>query len=173
MKLEPQGFTLIELLVVISIIGLLASVALGSLSDARNTALYTAVKSDIRLIHSAFYATDQPSSPIKNITGSGCSVCVCWDLGAINLRSLDENSPCRDRWRETIDRITLASDLLQDSSDLYRDPWGSPYLLDENEMEFSTDPCRRDSLSSVGEDGLRGTADDYIFLLPFRTSLCR
>jgi prepilin-type N-terminal cleavage/methylation domain-containing protein len=173
MKLVPQGFTLIELLVAISIIGLLASVTIGSMSDARNAALYTVVKSDFRLIQNAFYVTDQSSSPIMSITGSACSECSGCRISGVNLRLLDEDSSCRVNWRRAIDRITLASDLLRDSSDFYLDPWGSPYLLDENENEVPSNPCRIDVLRSVGVDGLRNTADDYVVLLPFRTSQCR
>ena len=173
MRLTHAGFTLIELLVVISIIGLIASVVLGSLSDARSAAQYAIVQSDIRLIQNAFMATNEPSMPIRLITGSGCSDCGNCRNPGLDLRSLDVGDACRERWHRAIDRITAASDLLSDSASLYRDPWGSPYLLDENEGEVAANPCRIDALRSAGADGLRSTADDYIVLLPFRTSVCR
>ena len=173
MSWSRQGFTLIELLVVISIIGLIASVVLGSLSDARSAAKYAIVQSDIRLIQNSFVATAEASLPIRLITGSGCSDCGVCRTSGLDLRSLDETNSCRTRWHTSINRIALASDLLSDGSSLYRDPWGSPYLLDENEGEVPSNPCRDDVIRSAGADGLRGTADDYIVLLPFRTQACR
>jgi len=47
MKVLPRGFTLIELLVAISIIGLLSSVVVTSLRDARSNSIDTAVKAQL------------------------------------------------------------------------------------------------------------------------------
>lgn len=47
---KTKGFTLIELLVVISIIGILSSVVLASLNEARNKASLEAVRQDLRTL---------------------------------------------------------------------------------------------------------------------------
>lgn len=60
-----KGFTLIELLVVIAIIGLLSSLAVVSLSSARNKAYDAQVKSDLSQIRT--YAT--VTYPEGNYTG--------------------------------------------------------------------------------------------------------
>ena len=51
--MKNKGFTLIELLVVIAIIGLLSSIVLGSLNNARSKTRYTRAFSDMREIGKA------------------------------------------------------------------------------------------------------------------------
>ena len=52
-KIKKNGFTLIELLVVVSIIGVLATVVLSSLSDARARSRDARRKADLKNIQSA------------------------------------------------------------------------------------------------------------------------
>jgi type II secretion system protein G len=73
-KRAQPGFTLIELLVVISIIGLLASVVLVSLNQARTKSRDAARKADLRQIQTALelYYNDNGAYPCSTPTGS-CS----------------------------------------------------------------------------------------------------
>jgi len=47
-----------------------------------------------------------------------------------------------------------------------RDPWGSPYGLDENEREGGPTDCRLDTIRSAGPDGLLYTGDDQGYVIP-------
>jgi len=176
---QTVGFTLIEMMVVISIVGLLAAVVVGSLGESRSSAQYAVAESDFQLITEAVVLTGSPQS-LTAITGNVCSMCACRDLpNSTDLGTLDESTnpaeqTCLNNWESAIDAIAANSIYLSNTnaSQLYRDPWGSPYVLDENEGEFSANPCRADLIRTVGPDRTYGTSDDRTTLLPFRTLQC-
>jgi prepilin-type N-terminal cleavage/methylation domain-containing protein len=143
--MKSKGFTLIELLVVVAIIGVLATVVLGTLGTAQEKARVAKTRSDLKqitnLISIAHINTDKT---LLQITGSGCSTCVCTTAGLI----LKDSISCVNNWKNAIDKIVVAAGIdISLAKGFYQDPWGNPYLLDENEGEGG-DPCRTDSLGS-------------------------
>ena len=71
LKTNKRGFTLIELLVVIAIIGLLATIVLVSLNNARNKANDAKVKSDLSqiMLGIEMHYADESSYPIAGTCG--------------------------------------------------------------------------------------------------------
>ena len=74
-KINKQGFTLIELLVVIAIIGLLSTLAVVSLNNAREKSRDAKRVSDIKQVQTALelYYTDNNGYPLTAASGSSIS----------------------------------------------------------------------------------------------------
>jgi prepilin-type N-terminal cleavage/methylation domain-containing protein len=162
-KIEEKSFTLIELLVVIAIIGLLSSVVLVALKGAKNKARYAQAQQEIKqFTRMAVIAQGETGKTLLRITGSGCSDCVCRGR---NIQSLADSDSCVKNWSNALSKIDAAASV-GDLAKIGRDPWGSPYGLDENEHEFSSSDCRYDTIRTAGEDGRLGTSDDYAVNIP-------
>lgn len=162
--INSKGFTLIELLVVIAIIGILASVVLVSLSSSREKAKYTNVKMEImQFSKSLQMAQVLTGKVLLQITGNGCSDCSC---RGIDMRNISSGSACFQNWNNLLINVGTAIGNASGLMVLQRDPWRSPYAVDENEFEGGAGDCRYDSLRSAGPDGMLGTGDDYSVLLP-------
>ncbi len=174
-----QGFTLIELLVVISIIGLFSSVALASFSEARLSAQYTKARLDIKtLANLVDMAKGNGNRTLHQITGSYCSECACRSPGfalpiTVSLHTLPNTHPCFTSY------YSLVSLLNNNTGGLYAmrtpplDPWGVPYLINENEGEVlgggcvvDCGPCAYDNITSAGPNGLYYDTDDVTYNIP-------
>lgn len=171
-RAEQKGFTLIELLAVLAIIGILFSIVLASLNDARVKSQYTRAQQEMRQLGRAvIFAQGESESTLGSVTGSNCSACQC--AADTNLHNISESNSCYTRWRDSLEAIIQAGEGISTGlEDAVRDPWGSPYLLDENEGEQPANFCRADHIRTAGEDGIRSTSDDYVLTLPFGTPRC-
>jgi hypothetical protein len=75
------------------------------------------------------------------------------------------DTACISGWERAIDAIMLQYDVSADASSFYRDVWGNPYLLSENEGRDGN--CNRDTISSAGPDEVIGGGDDITVVIPF------
>lgn len=165
---KSVGFTLIELLVVISIIGFLASAVLLGLSYARTKAKQTTASANItQILKTMSVAQLTSSQSLIQITGSGCSDCSCRD--GISKINVPTSNACYVAWTNAITKIGTASGDTGGTlaSQMLRDPWGSPYGLDENEGESGPSDCRYDTLRSFGPDGVPYNSDDISVNVPW------
>jgi len=160
---KSSGFTLIELLVIISIIGFLSSVILTSLNNAKLKAQYASVQSDIRAFtQMAIIAQGEQSQTLLEITQSNCSDCVC---RSGDMRNIPDTNDCYTKWIHARDAIMTATNgIVRGLEKMERDPWGSPYSLNENEGEI--DCSTVDVIRSLGPNGIWNDTDDYIILIP-------
>ena len=148
--MREKSFTLIELMVVVAVMGLLASIVLVSLTGARDRARWARAELELDQIRKAIiiaqFRDNKVLGGVDGITGSYCSECLCRNIA--NLNNLPDTHQCIINLTNAFAAIGI--------SPLPRDPWGSPYLIDENELETgycpACSPCpyRRDTVNSAG-----------------------
>jgi prepilin-type N-terminal cleavage/methylation domain-containing protein len=197
---KKKAFTLIELLVVIVIISLLAGISVVTLIGYQEKARIAAQLANLRISinellvlrldyeNGGITATElmekdlnvvelainvgrlQTQQNLIDITGNTCSDCVCRNFDFISPLSGNAQT-CIDRWDTILNAIKTTSEI--DLSFMDVDPWGSPYLVDENEGEQAGNYCRRDTLFSAGPDrrheasGEDATGDGYSIRIDF------
>ena len=156
---KTRGFTLIELLVVVAIIGLLSSVVIVSVLLLKERTRYAKAQQEIQeLMKTAIIAQGDAGKTLQQITGNGCSDCVCRGR---NIQNIPDTDPCAVNWYNALEKIQEAASIMGGPVQIKRDPWNAPYGLDENELESGPSDCRYDTLRSAGPDGVLYNSDDY------------
>lgn len=146
-----KGHSLVELMVAVAIVGTLAAIGTIDYNLFSIRSKYTRARAELSAVSRVVVGLRIADNVnLIGITGSTCTDC----LG---------NPP--SSWLP----LGFAS--------VPMDPWGTPYHLDENEMEFGDTDCRRDSLWSSGNDrsfaglgsGETVGGDDLIVRIPWMT----
>ena len=178
MNTSTRGFSTIQGVVGVAVLALGAILAMYGCSDKATPttakgaadsdggAKIARAKEDLRSL-SEIVANAQAKSQgtLGKITKHPCSDCVC--RAGADLRNVPETHACMAAWT----RIMASLEALQNppgkGDRLKRDPWGSPFAVDENQGEVNAAGCKNpDRLRSVGADGKWGTSDDIIIDLP-------
>jgi len=164
-----KGFTLIELIVVITIIGLISTIGALSYANTIKDAQIAKSKQDMNdFIQALETARIKTGKTANAITGSGCSDCACRLPANKVYRDIPTTDTCYVNWINVLTKISSAG--VVDISAFTRDPWGSPYLFDENEKEYNTaancNPARIDRIKSAGPYGIMSTSDDIGISIP-------
>lgn len=166
-QIMNKGFTLIELIIVISILAVLSIIGITSYNRAQDNSKIAKAKADLEAIRDAIMiARITSDKALIDITGSFCSEYPCRTAG--DLRKLPSNHSCITNWQSFRTKISaLNGDILAFDTD----PWGSPYLIDENEKEYAHCRGRSESIASAGPNGVlddiakNGNTDDIIVWL--------
>ncbi len=165
-----HGFSLVEMLVVIGIIGVLSTIVIAYVSEPRSEARMSAARAEMRQLGNMIeIAKSTQASTLQQITGSFCSECVCRGEG--RLRDLSRDHDCWQDQTAAIEAINAAARGMSIPTP-FVDPWGSPYMINENEGEVTPtfdDPsgCYTDNIVSAGADGIVGTEDDIVYNIEF------
>jgi len=128
---SKNGFTLIELVIVIGIIGILAGSTIIAYGKVINLAKIVVAKHELKeMKYAIILAESRTGKTLGQITGNWCSGCACF-LGNTHGPG---NPSCILGWDNA--RVAISNALNGELVLPPRDPWGSPYLIDENEGEF-------------------------------------
>jgi len=129
-----NGFTLVELLIVIVIIAILAAITIVSYGNIATKARESKMTADLSQLSDAIQiARNNTGQVLKDITGSTytASGCVSQPAGT-DLAALSKSSSCWTTYENSLQKISDASGVTITS---LVDPWGRPYVIDENEGE--------------------------------------
>ena len=144
-----HGFTIVELLIVIVVIGILAAITIVAFNGVQDRARMNKIQSDLASLEKAIKAAriNNGDVPLRSVTGvpSGtASTCAAKPAGT-DLAALPKTDACWVDYEDSLNDISQASGIVVRS---LVDPWGRPYLIDENENETGPTYCVQDIIGA-------------------------
>ena len=162
MKKTTSGFTIVELLIVIVVIGILAAISVVAYNGIKDRAQKQKIQADLstldRAIRAAQVNTGNTFRVITGVPSGTASPCAAKTAGT-DLAALPKTDAC---WTEYIATLNDISDASGANVRSLVDPWGRPYLIDENENETGPTYCVQDvvaafALPTNGWSAMSGT----------------
>lgn len=146
-------------------VGVIVSVVFAHYQFNNKQLLLARANQDMQEIKEIFLeAQKETNKSVFQITGNTCSACPCFRRDEV-LMNLNDSDICVAQWKNSLQAALQQLKTFCENyclERLKRDPWGNPYLLNENEVN-NKDPSE---LRSVGPDGIYGTADDLVIEIP-------
>lgn len=135
-KKQQAGFTIVELLIVIVVIGILAAITVVAYNGVQNRAKAAKISADLSLLNKAIQAAriNSGDTPLRYITNSTATASDCMSKAAgTDLATLNKATDlCWTTYKAALQAITTAGNINVVN---IVDPWGRPYVIDENEKE--------------------------------------
>lgn len=151
----PKGFTVVELIVVIVVIAILASISYVSYNSVQEQAREARIKAEANTMKEAIEtARNKTGQSLRHITGTYWTGQYCLfqppgapSPGAPIPNGTDfsvQNSMTQACWDDYLAAVQAISDASGIDVTGFRDPWGRPYYIDENEEDNGYYECSSD-----------------------------
>jgi type II secretory pathway pseudopilin PulG len=147
-------------MVVIAVFAIFATIVLTSISKAKKQAGRARALAEMEQLANAFYyAKSSKGVTLGDITHQVWSAGPCFPGDVTPTPDhRGDTGPCYQAWIDDLNLIQPYTDGSQgDITQFKRDPWGSPYLLDENEGVYPRsgpiDCSNADTITSPGPNG--------------------
>ncbi len=173
-SLSRPGFTLVELLIVIVVIAILAVISVVAYNGVQERARQSKIKADLRTLTTAIEAArrSQGEVALRYITGNTATAANCVSASStIDISNRTAAPTCWSSYDAAMNAISNASGVNVRG---LVDPWGRPYLVDENEQD-GNGACgsNKDKIGSFPMPRTQNSwAADNTVLIPFITPGC-
>lgn len=168
---SKNGFTIVELLIVIVVVAILASLSVAAYGGIQKRARDVKIEHDMVQIEKAIKLArlNEGGVPLKELTGSiGTAANCVEEPDGTDLAALPRTHLCWGDYNATMQIISDASGM--DVTEMV-DPWGRPYMIDENESEGDTYCGWKDRISVYTQPyvttWLANNNSEYIRHVPF------
>lgn len=146
MNRNSSGFTITEILIVIVVIAILATLTIVTYSGIQQRARQATIDDGLQQLNRSIIAARiSQGQTLAEITQSDHTYIQCFaEPTGTDLSTLPKTDACWVDYINALNKISVASG---SSLKIIVDPWGRPYLIDENEGVSPGQPCKQDRVA--------------------------